>query len=67
MLLIKKLLHERAIKQSELARTTGINESTISLIVNGRFYPYPVQKKKIALALNYDGKIEELFREVYDG
>lgn len=66
MLQIKKLLYEKRMKQSEIAKKTGINESTVSLIVNGRLRPYPVQAKKIALALGYEGNVEELFKEVFD-
>ena len=66
MMKIKKLLREKNVKQSELANLTSINEATISLIVNGRLRPYPVQAKKIALALGFEGSTEELFSEVYD-
>lgn len=66
MLLIKKVLHDKNLKQVNLSELTGINEATISLLVNGRLRPYPVQAKKIALALAYEGNPEELFSEVYD-
>ena len=66
MLLVKKICHEQYIKQVELSKMTGINETTISLIVNGRMVPYPVQAKKIKLALGYEGDADELFKEVLD-
>ena len=51
---------------ADIHRATGLDQSTISKIMNGRSRPYPVQAKKIALALGYDGNFEDLFKEVYE-
>ena len=67
MILAKKIAHDKWIKNVQIANKTGLAESTISNIMNGRYYPYPSQAKKIALALEYDGDIDELFKEAYDG
>lgn len=66
MLLVKKICHDKFMKQVELSKATGLNPATISLLLNGRMHPYPVQAKKIALALGYDGNFEDLFKEVYE-
>ena len=66
MILAKKLARERYISNADIHRATGLDQSTISKIMNGRTHPYPVQAKKIALVLAYEGSVEELFSEVYD-
>ena len=66
MLLVKKLCHDRYMKQVELSKRSGINQPTISKILNGWQKPYPKQAKAIALALGYDGNFEDLFKEVYE-
>ena len=64
MILAKKIAFEKELKNIELARKTGLHPTTVSQILNGRMYPYPVQAKKLKLALEYDGDIDELFKEV---
>ena len=49
-----RLTHERLRRgwsQAELARRSGMNATTISLIESGRFRPYPAQVGKLARAL----------------
>jgi transcriptional regulator with XRE-family HTH domain len=51
---MKLLTVERAGRgwsRAELARRAGMSNSTISLIENGRFLPYPGQLQKLAAAL----------------
>jgi transcriptional regulator with XRE-family HTH domain len=43
----------RGWSKAELARRAGINATTVSLIENGRFHPYPEQLSKLALALDW--------------
>ena len=64
MIRAKRIAFEKRIKNVELSKLTGINEPTISKILNGRLYPYPLQARKIARALDYDGNVEDLFAEV---
>ena len=64
MILAKKLAYDKHIKNVTLSKLTGISEPAISKILNGRQYPYPTEAKRIALALDYDGSVEELFSEV---
>lgn len=66
MIAAKKLMREQYKSNADLSRATGLDASTLSKILNGRIRPYPVQAKKIALALGYEGIIDELFREVFD-
>ena len=66
LLLAKKLARDQYISNADIHRATGLDQSTISKIMNGRTHPYPVQAKKIALALGYTGNAEELFSEVYN-
>ena len=66
MLLAKKIARGHDMSNADIHRATGLDQSTISKIMNGRSRPYPVQAKKIALALGYDGNFEDLFKEVYE-
>ena len=67
MILAKKIAFEKEIKNVDISRMTGLHPTTISKVMNGKEYPYPVQAKKIALALGCDTEpdaICSLFREV---
>ena len=51
---VMQLIRERLAhgwSQAELARRSGMNATTISLIESGRFRPYPAQVGKLAKAL----------------
>ena len=63
MILAKRLMHDLWMSNADIHRATGLDQSTISKIINGRSRPYPVQAKAIALALDYDGDLDELFTE----
>lgn len=67
MILAKRLAWEKRLRNADISRATGLDQATVSKLFNGRMSPYPVQAKKIALALGFDGDVEELFSEVYDG
>lgn len=59
---LKSVILETGITQRHIARRSGIHETTLSLIANGRYIPDERQKKAIADAL---GKPEtELFKGV---
>lgn len=53
-------------KQSELARVTGMHPTSISAIENGHLRPYQGQVDKLVKALGWDGDPAELFEEVPD-
>ncbi|MEG0505478.1 MAG: helix-turn-helix transcriptional regulator [Raoultibacter sp.] len=59
---LERLMHD--MKQSEVARMTGMHPTSISAIENGRLRPYPGQIEKIAAALNWNGDPAALFEEV---
>lgn len=59
---LERLLHD--MKQSEMARMTGMHPTSISAIENGRLRPYPGQVEKIVAALEWEGDPAELFEEV---
>ena len=61
---IKKLLEERGMSQSELARQAEVNQTSLSRIINGLEPAYPKRGKRIADALGWEGDPEELFKEV---
>jgi transcriptional regulator with XRE-family HTH domain len=63
MILAKKLARQKGMTNADICRKTGMGQPLMSKILNGRIYPYPVQAKRIALALEYEGDIDELFRE----
>ena len=56
---LKIKILEMGITQSSVARRTGINEGTFSLIANGRYVPDANQRLLISTAL--DAEPEELF------
>lgn len=63
MLLVKRLLLEKGISGASLARTVRMGESDVSKITRGRAKPYPSQAKKIAVAIGWEGDVNELFEE----
>jgi len=50
--------------KAELARRARMNQVTVGQIENGLLVPYPVQLKKLAAALSWDGDPEVLLEEV---
>ena len=48
---LKKKLIEKGIKHKWLANRSGLNESILSLIINGRYNPDKQQRKKISVAM----------------
>ena len=67
MILAKKIAFEKELKNIDISRMTGLHPTTISKVMNGKERPYPVQAKKIALALGCDTEPEAictLFKEV---
>ena len=56
---LKIKILEKNITQSTIARRTGINEGTVSLITNGRLVPTENQRLLISVLL--DAEPEELF------
>ena len=50
----------------ELARQSGLANSTISQIESRHFIPYDTQLAKLATALDYDGPAADLLDEVDD-
>ena len=59
-----KLVRERNnLSQRELARRSGLTNSTISQIEHGRYKPYPVQLARLASALGWAGKPEALLED----
>lgn len=62
--LIVKLRQERGMNKAKLARATGMQQGTIGWIESGRFIPYDSQLEKIATALEWDGDLHDLLKEV---
>lgn len=58
---LKHKLEEEGKKQKWLAKRCGINESIISLIINGRYNPDKHQMAKISAALEMDE--DDLFKQ----
>ncbi|MDB4442106.1 helix-turn-helix transcriptional regulator [bacterium] len=56
---LKIKILEKNITQSTIARRTGINEGTVSLITNGRLVPTENQRLLISVLLNAEP--EDLF------
>lgn len=54
---LKPILFERGLTARELARRSGISETIISLIANGRYVPDPVQKSKIASVVGVPAEV----------
>jgi transcriptional regulator with XRE-family HTH domain len=53
---LKFAIIESELTQRELSRMTGIRESQISMIVNGRMIPTISEQERIAYALNCSPK-----------
>ena len=60
MILAKKIAFEKQLKNIDISKKTGLHPTTISRVLNGRMYPYPVQAKLIAKALGCDSTVEEI-------
>lgn len=63
MILAKQIAHDRWLKNADIYRATGIDQSTISKIMSGRRKPYESEARKIAACLEYDGDMSALFAE----
>jgi transcriptional regulator with XRE-family HTH domain len=48
---LKQKLKENGTKHKWLAQRSGLNESILSLIINGRYNPDERQRQRIAMAL----------------
>lgn len=64
MLKLKQELDRLRISQSECARRAGINQTSVSRIVNGKEPAFPHRGKRIADAIGWKGDPDELFKEV---
>lgn len=64
MLQLKYELDQRRMKQVSLAQATGINEASISRIVNGKEEAYSGRARRIAEALGWEGDPAELFKDL---
>lgn len=63
---LKALKQKRGWSGMELARQSGLANSTISQIESRHFIPYDTQLAKLATALDYDGPAADLLDEVDD-
>jgi|TARA_R110000824_G_scaffold70866_2_gene181671 putative transcriptional regulator len=59
---IKEILREKGIKQTYICKELGINESVLSLIINGKRKPSQERLKALAKILNVS--IKDLYPEV---
>ena len=65
MLILKMERLQREWSQAELARRSALNPNTISQIESGRFIPYAIQLKRLAVALGWPAEdAEQLLEEV---
>jgi len=64
MLKMTAIRNEKGMSMSALARKAEMHVSSISQIEHGRLVPYPVQKQKIANALDWTDDIDDLFKEM---
>lgn len=64
MLMLKRELDRLRISQSECARRAGVNQTSISRIVNRKEPAFPDRGRKIAEAIGWEGDPAELFEEV---
>ncbi len=64
MIRLKALRKARGWSAMELARQSGLANSTISQIESQRFSPYDSQLAKLAAALDFDGPAADLLDEV---
>ena len=49
--------------QDGFAKDAGVHPSRVSLVVSGRFNLTPAEKRAWARRLQYEGDIDELFRD----
>ena len=61
---LKYELDQRQMKQVTLAKATGIQEASISRIVNGKEAPYSGRAKRIADALDWEKDPADLFKQL---
>ncbi|MCG0276864.1 MAG: helix-turn-helix domain-containing protein [Thermosediminibacteraceae bacterium] len=65
MLKLKQVRLEKGFSQTQLAALAGIHPATLSKLENGKVFPYPAWRKKLAKALDWpEEKADELFTEV---
>ena len=53
---LRQKLDEKGTKQNCLAQRLGLNESILSLIINGRYNPDRDQRQKISVAMGMNEK-----------
>jgi ribosome-binding protein aMBF1 (putative translation factor) len=58
---LKQKLMDKGTKHKWLAQRSGLNESILSLIINGRYNPDKRQREKISAAMEMNEK--ELFEQ----
>ena len=59
---IKKIIKEKGLKQTYICKELGINESVLSLIINGKRKPNQDRLKALARILNVS--IKDLYPQV---
>jgi transcriptional regulator with XRE-family HTH domain len=65
LLLMTKIRKQNGWSQSVLSHRSGVHVSTISNVERGRLSPWPGQRAKIALALEWpEDRADELFEVV---
>ena len=65
MLLAEVLKKDQGKTNKDVAEETGINITTVSMLMLGHMKPYRQEwQEKIAAALDYDGEPAKLFEEV---
>lgn len=64
MLLLEKVMWEKHLNQSALARLAEVHPTSLSRIINGKEPAFPKRGERIAKALGWEGDPAELFEEV---
>ena len=63
---LKDYLKSKKISQYRFAKMCGMNESTISLILQGKTFPTPETIKKIELATDGEVKANDFMKQAQD-
>lgn len=65
MLHLRKIRLQRGLSQQKLAALADIHPANLSKIENGKLFPYPKWRKRLAEALGWPvERADELFEEV---
>ena len=64
---VTDLREAHGMSQAQLAAKAKLHPSTVSAIESGRLEPYPIQARKLARALHWQGDIDDLFKEDNNG